>query len=102
MPRFRFTQRYEAELRTDPGGGIKVVAAAEGDVVDLDEVEAAFIERDAPGTLAKVPEPKAERSVDHPPKDRLSRGGRRRRDRAGDPSDAGPMTRADVATVVKD
>ena len=102
--KYKFNHRYESDLHLGNDGSVKRIEAAAGDVVDLDDNEAAFIERDSPGALTEVREPKgkkAARAVEEPPANRMETGGRVRQDRTGDPGDAGAMTSADVATVVK-
>jgi hypothetical protein len=49
-----------------------------GDVVTLDEVVAAWVERDSPGTLEPVEKVAEERALERPPADRMVRGRQKR------------------------
>lgn len=70
-----------------------------GDVVDLEEDEAAFVQRDSPGCL--VPYVDLRRAVEAAPHDRMVKkaSSRQPKDRQGDPSDQGPITKADFKAL---
>lgn len=71
MPRYRFTQTY----RSSYGAGDR------DQVIELDETQAANINRDAPGTLEPVAETRA---PDAPPHDRqIARAPQKRTARDG-------------------
>ncbi len=105
---------YESAFRN------KRLVLRAGETIELDAETADFVNRDSPGVLAA---PKAEtpsetpeetpaeasledaedelRALDAPPQDRQLKGAaRRRKDRAGDPSDQGSMTKNDFKAVV--
>lgn len=97
--RYKFNGRYEATLQLAAGN--VAVVAAEGDVQELDDDVAEAVLRDCPDIIEAVDDAKSgARDVEAPPSDRMERG-RRRRDREGDPGDAGVMTTADHQAVVK-
>lgn len=69
-----------------------------GDVVDLSTERAGDINRDSPGVLVEVAEARA---LTDPPHDRQVKSPARRRDRQGDPSDQGAITKDNFKAVVE-
>lgn len=64
MPQFKATRRYRVIY------GEKVLVFAKGDVVELDEATAAWVERDSPGTLQSYVL-RRKRVMKRPPQDRM-------------------------------